>query len=155
MGTFPNLQLIRTGFSSSTKMNFFAVLVFVGIVACVVCEEAKKEDVQEAAKDLKSDMKTKLKNLAMKSKRAKDYKRQDYYTGRPSRGSWAPYETTPYPHHYPTTGRQWHPTDPTGRPWHHPTTASREEYEQREEQNEKMEDVEEGEYTYPPTTRRY
>merc|ERR1712168_1400725 len=140
-----SLQLIGIGFSSSMKMNFFAVLVFVGIVACVVCEEAKKEDVQEAAKDLKSDMKTKLKNLAMKSKRAKDYKRQDYYTGRPSRGSWAPYETTPYPHHY----------DTTGRPWHHPTTASREEYEQREEQSEKMEDVEEGEYTYPPTTRRY
>merc|ERR1712189_100078 len=138
-------QLIGIGFSSSMKMNFFAVLVFVGIVACVVCEEAKKEDVQEAAKDLKSDMKTKLKNLAMKSKRAKDYKRQDYYTGRPSRGSWAPYETTPYPHH----------SDPTGRPWHHPTTASREEYAQREEQSEKMEDVEEGEYTYPPTTRRY
>merc|ERR1712189_117386 len=136
-------QLIGIGFSSSMKMNFFAVLVFVGIVACVVCEEAKKEDVQEAAKDLKSDMKTKLKNLAMKSKRAKDYKRQDYYTGRTSRGSWAPYETTPYPHH-----------PPTGRPWHHPTTASREEYEQREEQSEKMEDVEEGEYTYPPTTRR-
>merc|ERR1712189_26594 len=82
-------QLIGIGFSSSMKMNFFAVLVFVGIVACVVCEEAKKEDVQEAAKDLKSDMKTKLKNLAMKSKRAKDYKRQDYYTGRTSRGSWA------------------------------------------------------------------
>merc|ERR1712168_1710537 len=66
-------QLIRTGFSSSTKMNFFAILVFAGIVACVFCEEAKKEDVQKAAKkeDLKSDMKTKLKNLAMKSKRTK------------------------------------------------------------------------------------
>ena len=42
-------------------------------------EEAKKEDVQKAVKkeDLKSDMKTKLKNLAMKSKQAKDYKRQN------------------------------------------------------------------------------
>merc|ERR1712168_1280371 len=138
---FPSLQLIGIGFSSSMKMNFFAVLVFVGIVACVVCEEAKKEDVQEAAKDLKSDMKTKLKNLAMKSKRAKDYKRQDYYTGRPSRGSWAPYETTPYPHH-PPTGRPWH-HPPTGRHWH--PTASREEYEQREEQSEIAEDIEEGE----------
>merc|ERR1712221_39448 len=158
-----NLQLIRTGFSSSTKMNFFAILVFPGIVAYVVCEEAKKEDVQKAAKkeDLKSDMKTKLKNLAMKSKQAKDYKRQNYYHGT----TWPRYETTPYPYEYGTTGgwepyrttgRHWYPTsyDPwgptTGPTWYpYPTTSghsSLEEYEDQEEESEKMEDFHEGEY---------
>merc|ERR1712189_116816 len=152
--TFPNLQLIRTGFSSSTKMNFFAILVFAGIVACVVCEEAKKEDVQKAAKkeDLKSDMKTKLKNLAMKSKQAKDYKRQNYYHGT----TWSRYETTPYPYEYGTTGGHRYPTSydpwgPTSGPtWYpYPTTSghsSLEEYEDQEEESEKMEDFHEGEY---------
>merc|ERR1712168_427118 len=148
-------QLIRTGFSSSTKMNFFAILVFAGIMGCVVCEEAKKEDVQKAAKkeDLKSDMKTKLKNLAMKSKQAKDYKRQNYNHGT----TWEPY--------YPTrTGRPWYPTTPdpwgptSGPTWYpeypttwypYPTTrghSSLEEYEDQEEESEKMEDFHEGEY---------
>merc|ERR1712189_67243 len=110
--------------------------------------------VQKAAKkeDLKSDIKTKLKNLAMKSKQAKDYKRQNYYHGT----TWPRYETTPYPYEYGTTGG-WGPYRTTGR-WHpeYPTTwypyptsrepSSLEEYEDQEEESEKMEDFHEGEY---------
>jgi len=127
-------------------MNFFAVLVFVGIVACVVCEESKKEDVQEAAKELKSDMRIKLKNLAMKSKHAKDYKRQDYYTRRHyGTTTWVPHSEPPYTRrHYGTTWThpQPHPTWPASTP----RSLTLEEYEDKEEESEKMEDFHEGEY---------
>merc|ERR1712243_192915 len=77
--TFPKettYSPLRTGFCSSTKMNFLATLLLVGIIASATCEDAKKEDqAQEVAEkvELKDSVKDKLKNLAKESKRAKNY----------------------------------------------------------------------------------